>query len=206
MQGTPASVKVSGSRVTVPGPFAPGTTTVQIGYSLPYESPDVTFEQTLPIAMEQVTVGVQKIGNMSMASSQFAKTTELTTDDGRVFLVGNGQTLPAGGTLTINLANLPLHSRVPRYSALGLAVLVILVGVWVGRRTGAKEDRDALMKRRDSLMSQLEQLELKRRSGTVNVDQYSTRRQKMLSELEQIYGELEDMETGPQGGGEGVAA
>jgi hypothetical protein len=206
MQGSSPNVKVSGNRVTVTGPFAPGTTSMQVAYTLRYDSADVAFKQTLPIAMQQVTVGVQKVGAMSMTSPQFATTNELKTEDGMVFLVGNGPTLPAGGTLTINLANLPIHSHVPRYTALGLAALVILVGVWLGRRTGVKEDRDALMKRRDSLMSQLEQLELKRRSGTVNADQYAARRHRMLSELEHIYGELEETGAGPQGGGEGVAA
>jgi hypothetical protein len=206
MQGSAPNVKVNGTRVTVTGPFAPGTTSVQIGYTLRYDSPDITFTQKLPIAVQQVTVGVQKVGNMAMASSQFAQTNELRTQDGMVFLVGNGPALPAGGTLTVNLSNLPLHSRIPRYTALGLAAAVILIGVWLARRSGVEEDREALMKRRDSLMSQLEQLEIKRRSGSINPEQYAARRQKMLVELEQIYGELDEAGTGPQGGGEGVAA
>ena len=62
------------------------------------------------------------------------------------------------------------------------------------------------MKRRDTLLSQLEQLESKRRAGTVEAQNYNTRRQRIYSELERIYGELDEVGAGPEGGGEGIAA
>ena len=63
----------------------------------------------------------------------------------------------------------------------------------------------ALVKRRDTLLAQLEQLEAKRRAGSI--DRTTTRRRQRISaELEQIYGELDEVSAGPQGGGEGVAA
>jgi len=90
--------------------------------------------------------------------------------------------------------------------ALTLAGGLIIIGVWLARRGVPEEDREALRKRRDSLLSQLEQLELKHRTGTISAPQYATRRQRLISDLEQIYGELEETGAGPQGGGEGVAA
>src|SRR5262249_48454002 len=155
--------------VTILGPFAPGTTSVQIGYTLRYDSPNITFEQTFPIAMQQFTVGVQKVGNMAMASDQFSATNELRTEDGVTFLVGNAKALPAGGTSSMRLSNLPMHSRTPRYVALGLAAACILIGIWlaVGSRATREQSRETLLRRRDSLLNQLEQLELKRRGGTI---------------------------------------
>jgi hypothetical protein len=208
LQGSAPNVKVNGNRITVLGPFAPGTTSVQVGYTLRYDSPDISFAQKFPIALQQVTVGVQKIGSMSMTSPQFTRTNELRTEDGTVFLVGNGAAQQAGATLTINLANLPMHSPVPRYVALALAAVCIAVGVWLSIGGGAKrnDDRATLLKRRDSLLNQLEQLELKKRDGTVGGERYARNRQRMLGELEQIYGELDEAGLGPQGGGEGIAA
>ena len=208
MEGSSPSVKVNGNRVTVMGPFAPGTTSVQVGYTLRYDSPNITFEQKFPIALQQSTVGVQKIGPMAMASQQFSATNELRTEDGVAFLVGDVKPLPAGGSLAVNLSNLPMHSRTPRYTALALAGLCIAVGIWLamsGRRT-IVDNRDALLRRRDSLLNQLEQLELKRRAGTINAERYTNNRQRLMTELEQIYGELDEVGTGPQGGGEGIAA
>jgi hypothetical protein len=208
LEGSSPTVKVSGGRVTVLGPFAPGSTAVQVGYQLRYDSPDITFEQKFPVAVEQVTVGVQKAGDMRMTSPQFQKTDELRTQEGTIFLVGNGPTLAAGTPLAVNLAGLPIHSRTPVYAALALAGAIVAVGVWlvVATRGNDARARQTLERRRDSLLGELEQLEVKRRAGTINADRYSSRRQKLLSELEAIYGELDEAGAGPTGGGEGIAA
>ena len=208
LEGSSPSVKVSGNRVTVLGPFAPGTTAVQVGYQLRYDSSDITFEQKFPVAMEQVTVGVQKVGDMRMTSPQFQRTNELRTDEGTVFLVGNGSTLAAGTPLTLNLTTLPVHSSAPRYIALGLAALIAVIGVWLVAAAGGKDAqaRRALEHRRDSLLGELEQLEVKRRAGTINPERYSSRRVRLVSELEAIYGELDEAGAIPPGGGEGIAA
>jgi hypothetical protein len=156
-----------------------------------------------------VTVGVEKVNNLSIASPQFTSATDVTADGGDVFVLGRGPALPAGGTTRVTLSNLPVESRVPRYVALGLAGLLAGVGVWlaVAKRTDQAEGRQALIKRRDTLLSQLEQLESKRRANTVEENSYLTRRQRILTELERIYGELDEASAGPEGGGgEGVAA
>jgi hypothetical protein len=208
LEGSSPTVKVSGNRVTVLGPFAPGTTSVQVGYQLRYDSSDVTIAQAFPVAMEQVTVGVQKIGDMRMTSPQFQTTRDLQTDDGTVFLVGNGTTLAARQALTLNLTDLPIHSSVARIAALSLAGAIIAIGAWlvVAARGSDSRTRKALEQRRDSLLGELEQLEVKRRAGTINADRHASRRQRLLADLEAIYGELDEAGAGPPGGGEGVAA
>jgi hypothetical protein len=101
-----------------------------------------------------------------------------------------------------------MHSVVPRYTALGLAGLLVAIGVWliVTGRGKVQEARQTLVSRRDTLMGDLQQLELKRRAGTLSAERYTARRQRIVAELEQIYGELDETGGGPQGGGEGVAA
>jgi hypothetical protein len=209
LPGSSPSAQVMGNRLTILGPFAAGTTNVQLGYQLRYDSPDIVFTQKFPAALQVVTVGVQKAGQLGASSSQFAKTSDLTTDDGTVFIVGNGPALAAGTPLTVNLTSLPLHSRVPRYTALAIAGIVIAVGIWLAASTRGRDAkaRQALVARRESLLADLEQLELKSRSGAVNQDRYNSRRRKLMADLEQIYAELDDTEAGgPGGGGEGVAA
>jgi hypothetical protein len=208
LEGSSPSATVSARRVIVTGPFASGTTLVQVAFRMPYESSELTLEQTWPAALQQVTVGVEKVSNLSISSPQFTSANDVTADGGDVFVLGRGPALPAGGTTRVTLSNLPVHSKTPRYVALGLAGMLAGIGVWlaVSKRAGQGEARQALTKRRDTLLGQLEQLEMKRRSGNVDPGSYATRRQRIYAELERIYGELDEAGSGPDGGGEGVAA
>jgi hypothetical protein len=67
-------------------------------------------------------------------------------------------------------------------------------------------DQQGLIRRRDTLLRDLEEVETRRRAGTGNRERNDARRQHLLNELEQVYGALDDAAAGPQGGGEGVAA
>jgi hypothetical protein len=208
LEGSTPSATVNGNRLTIVGPFAPGTTSVEVGFQLRYDSSTLTFEQKWPAAIQQVTVGVQKVGNLTISSPQFLQTRDLSTEDGMVFLIGSGASLPAGAALTVNLTNLPIHSATPRNVTLALAVGVVALGVWlsVSGRNKGRDDARALTSRRDTLLRELEDIEKRRRAGTINTDRYDAKRQRLISELEQIYGELDDADHGPQGGGEGIAA
>jgi hypothetical protein len=102
---------------------------------------------------------------------------------------------------------LPFHSRTPRYVTLALAGAVIALGAWLAIRgqSRTEDTRQALVARRDTLLGQLAQIESRRRAGASDADTQAKRRARIITELEQIYGELDDAHPGPQGGGEGVA-
>jgi hypothetical protein len=221
MEGSSPNATVSGDRVTVLGPFAPGATSVQVAYRMNLDRPELTLEQTWPVAMEQVTVGVQKLGGLSVTSPQFTGTRDVESDNGMPFVIGEGGSLPAGTPLTIQLANLPAHSRTPRFVALGLAGAVILVGIWLTVSAGSRQDdvRRTLLQRRDALLAELAALERRHGRGAPSLAaeasakaagpadaKYVARRERIVSELERIYGELDEASPGPQGGGEGIAA
>ena len=171
--------------------------------------PTLRFEQEWPVAMQQVTAGVQKVGSLAISSPQFQQTRNLSTDDGVVFLIGSGAGLPAGGKLTIDLTNLPIHSRTPRYVALALAGRSLRLGVWLSvsaRRQRAPDDQTPLRlagTRSCASWRTWKSDDAPDRSAT---ERYTTHRQRLMTELEQIYGELDDAGQGPQGGGEGIAA
>ena len=205
-EGSSKQAEVDGTHLTVHGPFAPGTTSVQVEFTLQFSNPTQTFAQSFPIAWQRAVLGVEKVGNLGLASSQFSSVTELPTENG-VYLLGQGSTVQPGTPLTFTLSNLPVHPRTARYTALGLALLVAGVGVWLAMspKKSATVDRKTLMNRRDSLLAELAQLEAKRREGAALPERSERRRLRILNELEQIYSEL-DATVGPRGGGEGIAA
>ena len=205
-EGSSQSAEVDGTHLTINGPFAPGTTSVQVEFSLRFANATHTVVQAFPVALQRAVVGVEKVGSLSMSSPQFSTVAELPTENG-VYLLGQGQALQPGTPLTFTLANLPVHSRTSRYIALGLALIVAAIGVWLAMnpKGSTAVDRKALTSRRDALLAELAQLEAKRRDGAALPDRSERRRLRILSELEQIYSEL-DATTGPRGGGEGIAA
>jgi hypothetical protein len=212
IEGSSPSATVSNGRLVVTGPFASGTTAVQVGFRLPYNSNELTLSQVWPAAMQRVVVGVERLEGVSVSSPQFASTNDVPTGDGTVYILGSGPALPAGGTTTVTLSGLPHHTRTSLYIALGIAASIVALGVWLAiGRTGKQQARQALIARRNTLLGQLAQLESKHRAGAVDAS-YTARRQRMLTELERIYGELDETVqstprgTGPEGGGEGVAA
>jgi hypothetical protein len=208
LDGSSKSATVSEDRITITGPLPSGTTTVQAAFRMPYDDGTLTMTQKWPAAFQQMIVGVQKVGSLQVQSPQLTETNEVRTEGGDLFVLGNGPAMPAGGTLTLNLSGLPFHSKTPRRVALTLAGGLLAFGAWLAfsGRSRRDESRQTLIARRDTLLGQLAQMESKRRSGAADADAQARRRARILGELEQIYGELDEAYPGPQGGGEGVAA
>jgi hypothetical protein len=206
LEASSPQATINGSRITVTGPFASGVTPVQVGFQLPFNSANLTVVQQWPAPLEQVTVASQKLGSLSIASPQFTSVGDVKAEDGNTFILGSGGALPAGGTLTIQLSGLPVHSPTPRNVALGLAIAIGLLGVWLALpgASGSRASRKQLMARRDALLGDLARIEERIRAGGNESAKDAARKQRLVAELEQIYGELD--EASPRGGGEGLAA
>ena len=205
LEGSSPQAIVGGARITVTGPFASGVTPVQVGFQMPFSSATLTMAQKWPVPIEQVTVASQKLGTLAMTSPQFTTVGDVKSEDGTSFILANGGAMPAGGTLTMQISGLPVHSSTPRNIALGLAATIGLLGLWLARPggSGSRESRSKLMARRDSLLGELARIEERIRSGDESAKDRA-RKQRLVAELEQIYGELD--EASPRGGGEGLAA
>jgi len=140
-------------------------------------------------------VAIERVGAVGMTSPQFASTRDVQANDGTPYLLASGPALAAGSTMQLQLANLPVHSRIPVYVGLGLAAAVVAFGVWlaVGARGKSKDQqfRQRLAERRDSLLGELAGLEARRAADGLDV-KGTARRQRLLNELEEIYGELDE--------------
>jgi hypothetical protein len=197
LEGSSPQATVAGSRITITGPFASGVTNVQVGFQMPFSSSSITLEQKWPVPIEQLTVASQKLGSLSFSSPQFSSVGDVKSDDGTTFLLASGPGIPAGGTLQMQVGGLPVHSPIPRYVALGLASAIALLGIWLAL-PGAAGTRDAhkrLIARRDALLAELAQIEERSRTGR-ETPKDATRKARVLAELEQIYGELDEASPG----------
>ncbi|MBI4477451.1 MAG: hypothetical protein HY654_09775 [Acidobacteria bacterium] len=193
LEGSSPQAVARGTRVTVTGPFAPGVTKVQIAYRLEPSSGDVTIRQSLPAAVPELAVIVQKAGDLRLSSRQITTSQDVQAESG-VFIMGTGPAIRAGDTLELALSDVPHHSRVPRYTVLAVAMAVLVMGVWAGV-SGAPHVRGHRAKeleaRREKLLSDLVRLERQHRAGAVDQPRYGTRRRELVRQLERIYGELD---------------
>ncbi len=201
MQGSSPSASVLADILTITGPFAPGKTLAQVGFSLPQAGPASAVLQKWPVALGQLFVAAEKVGTMRMSSPQLTDIREMTSD-GQVFLMGTGGRLNAGDTLVVNLSGMPAHSLLPRNIALGAAALVFMVGLWMAvspRAARASEDAK-LETRRERLLSDVVALERKKRQKPLSAAD-GARLQRLTADLEKVMAALD---LGPRSGDPGV--
>lgn len=203
MQGSSPTASVRGDILTITGPFAPGKTLAQVGFSLPQAGGATTVQQKWPVALGQLFVAAEKVGGMQMSSPQLTDSREMTSE-GQQFIMGTGGRLNAGDTLVVNLSGMPAHSRWPRNVALGAAVLVFVVGIWMSLSpAAARASEDAKLEtRRERLLAEVVALERKKRQKPLTAGD-EARLQRLTSDLEKVMAALD---LGPRPGDQGAAA
>jgi hypothetical protein len=136
MQDSSKQATVNGPRVTVLGPFAPGTTPVRVAFELPH-SGTAEVASRLPAALPQVIVIVAQAGGIDLVSPQITAKRSVT-DQGEPILVGTGPAMAAGQMLTVEITGLPHHAVWPRYLALALAGSAMSAGIWAAAVAGPR--------------------------------------------------------------------
>jgi hypothetical protein len=204
LQGSSPLASVTGTHVLVRGPFPPGSTLVQVGGELPVSSGSLDISQRFPTAVEQFSLIVQKVGDMKVVSPQLTMQQDMTAQ-GETFIAGSGGPVASGQPLAFTLTGLPHHSAVPRWSALALAIGVILIGgVAAMRGTTDTEARASeqkrLVARREKLFGDLVRLEREHRQGKGDERRYPSRREELVSALEHVYGALDSDDAAPDTG------
>jgi hypothetical protein len=196
LEGSSPQATVAGKRVTVAGPFAPGSTIVQFGYSLPIKAGMITVDQTLPVALNQFSLMAQKIGSLQVESPQMSEQREMPLQQ-QTFIVGKGPGLKAGDTISLTFRGLAHAPTWPRNVALALALVILAGGVLGSMRTGAPaaehvERRRRLEAKRDRLFTELASIEEQHHERTIDPERYAARRRDLVSALERVYAEMDE--------------
>jgi hypothetical protein len=195
LEGSSPLASNDGEQVRVNGPFPPGKTIVRVGGSIPVTSGTVTLKQVFPAAFEQPLFVAKKDGQLTVSSPQFPKQQETVVEGGTTLIVGAGNTIAAGQTMSITLSGLAYRDSTPQMLALSFAVGIMLIGALFGMRVPDTKvlpnDRKRLIGRREKLLQDLVRLERDRRRGRGNESRYPARREELMSALEQVYAALD---------------
>jgi hypothetical protein len=203
MEGSSPQAAVTGRRVRVQGPFAPGNTFVQVAYVLPATGGEVHIEQAFPVTLEHLAVIVKKVGDAKLEGPQLARQREMPAA-GETYIAAAGErAVTAGQPVVLTISGLPHHSAVPRYVALTAALAIMLVGAWAvrlpGPAAGSRTERKRLVARRDKLFQELVRLEADTLRGRTDAAKSAARREQLIDELEQIYSDLDTDDPEPAG-------
>ncbi len=195
LDGSSPQAKVQGKQIVINGPFAPGVTSVQTAYRLPYSGSTLHFQQVLPLALAQSTVIVRKLDGLGLSLPNQTGQRDVPLEQ-RLYLVTNAGGVAAGSPLDVTLTGLPHRPVWPRYTALSLAALMILIAAWVSVRGPGRaldeEEAQQWRARRKTLFDQLVALE-KRRPADVDADPaWIARRRQLLGEIEELDEALAD--------------
>jgi hypothetical protein len=128
-EGSTPQATVTGTRVTVTGPFAPGPTSLQVGFGLPFNGDHALLRQKFPVPLESLNLIVSQPGGIAIKSAQIANM-RTVTDQGATWIAAVGPTIAAGQTFDLEITGLPHHATWPRNVALGLSGTVIAIGIW----------------------------------------------------------------------------
>jgi hypothetical protein len=212
MEGSTPKATLTGRRVVVQGPFAPGHTFVQVGMSLPSTDGSIEIVQSFPANMQSLAVVAQKVGNATLSSPQIANQREMPTE-GQTFIAATGGAINAGQPIFLTLSGLPHHSGTPRRIAILLALAIALVGAFAAARsmpaaTNEAAARKRLVARRERLLNDLVKLESDHRTGRTDGQRYVARREELMAALEQVYAALDTGDSGAPAStsGPGLAA
>ena len=189
MEGSTPNAVAAGSRVTVNGPFPPGNTVVQFGYSIPLGDSTITIAEQMPLQLPQLALVVQKTATMQLTSSNVTARREMSAD-GNTYIVAQGGAIQPGEMLSLTLSGLPSRPSLPRNIAVTLAAVILLGGAYGATRrrsaaaAPAERQRQA---RREKLFADLTALEAQRRKGTIDAEAYAARRESLVTALEDVY-------------------
>jgi hypothetical protein len=197
----PATIaRMQDRRLTLTGPFPPGSTSFQVAYRMPLTS-TLRIEQAWPAAVEGALVAAEKVGSLAMTSAQLTASRE-GESNGQVFVMGTAGRLAEGQPLTLEFSGLPAAPTWPRNVALGLAGLFALWAawaVWQGAPAGPAS-RDALVKERDRLLGAIAAIDAERRARGGD-PRGAAKRERLVAAAEQVYAELDRL---PGGAGPGL--
>jgi hypothetical protein len=197
MEGSTPTATVSGKRVVVDAPFAPGHTFAQVAFVLTAEGGTADLSQRFPANFEQLAVVVKKLGDTTLESRQVTNQRDMPAQ-GETYIAATGGAIPAGTPVELTIGGIPHHNQAPRLVALTLASVIVVAGVWAAGKTddrdpqGRAAERKRLIARREKLLNDLVKLEQDHRRGRGDARRHATRREELMAALEQVYSALDD--------------
>jgi hypothetical protein len=194
--GPATLARMEDRRLTLTGPFPPGSTGFQVAYRLPIAN-TIRLEQAWPAPVEGLLVAAEKVGGLTLSSPQLTATRE-GESNGQTFVMGTAARLGEGQPFALQFSGLPSPATWPRDAALSLAGLLALWAAWAIWKGSpeAHASRDALVAERERLLGAIAAIDAERRARGTGDPRASAKRERLVAAAEQVYAELDRLPNG----------
>lgn len=201
VSGNAQIARMEGHRLTFTGPFPPGASEYQVAFRMPLAS-TIRLTQAFPAPVEGLLVAAEKVGALTLTSAQLT-TVRDGESGGQVFIMGTAGRVAEGAPVTLQFAGLPAPPVWPGRVAVGIAVVLFLWAAWSSWRGApdTRATREALVAERERLLGAIAAIDGDSRARGGLDARASAKRERLLTALEQIYADLDELP-----GGSGTAA
>ena len=188
-------------RLTLTGPFPPGSSEYQVAFRMPLTS-QISLTQSFPAPVEGLLVAAEKVGALAVASAQLTAIRE-GTSGGEVFVMGTAGRVAEGQPVTLQFSGLPAPPVWPSRIANGIALAFFTWAAWWAWQGApdTRATRDALAAERERLLGAIAAIDSQGRTRGSLDARAAAKRDRLLVAVEQVYAELDELP-----GGSGTAA
>ncbi len=188
-------------RLTLTGPFPPGSSEYQVAFRMPLAS-RMSLTQAFPAPVEGLLVAAEKVGALAVASAQLTAIRE-GNSGGEVFVMGTAGRVAEGQPVTLEFSGLPAPPVWPARVAIAIALALFVWAAWWAWQGApdTRATREALAAERERLLGAIAAIDSQGRTRGSLDSRAAAKRDRLLVAVEQVYAELDELP-----GGSGTAA
>ncbi len=176
--------------VSIAGPFTPGVNLVRLRFVVPLKGQTLEYHQSFGIESEVMHVILPDIPGIDVSGRNVMNVARHHAEGLHLLVIDVGT---HGGHLSFGLVGLPSRMEIGRWIALALAGIALFAGLVFGLLGGPRKDdhRARLEKEKGAILDEIEQLEIDRNEGIIDMPDYAVDHDDLLTRLTSILRELE---------------
>lgn len=193
VSGNAQIARMQDLRLTLTGPFPPGASEYQVAFRMPLTA-TISLTQAFPAAVEGLLVAAEKVGALTVSSSQLTAVRE-GTSGGEVFVMGTAGRVAEGQSVTLVFSGVPAPPVWPLRVAVAVALALFLWAGWWAWQ-GAPDTRAteaALVAERERLLGAIAAIDGQSRARGALDARAGAKRERLLVAVEQVYAELDEL-------------
>lgn len=166
-------------------PFPPGQVRLQVTYSMKHGGGTASIKQRFTLPMDASVIAITNNDDATVAGPSYAEKRMMPNATGAQSTMYVLKAVRPGGSLEVTISDIPHRKQWPIFATFGLVVIIMIWGGFAW--TTAKSRADQVVNKKEALLSQLVELNKRKKAGKVTEDKFQTKQQILMTELRQVW-------------------